>query len=104
MSDIGEPSNVNIPTTKDIVPPKKGFNLIAILGICFLALLIIILIVLIFLYRTKLQRLENNQSTFCFQILCEANNTEAPCFGFAQREDDAGNTYCSNAPISPVTT
>lgn len=42
------------------------------------------------------------QSPICMAATCPNDAKTHPCFGYAQRKDDKGNTYCSFNPNIPV--
>lgn len=62
--------------------------------IIFLSILIVILLIVGFAYRADLGTCENNQSTYCPQLLCQ---TPSPtCGNSAFRRDADNNIQCSD--------
>jgi len=81
----------------------KGF-VIGQLVIALLLLLLLLAVVCATIYfAVQLNECETNQSPFCFAVACPNSGASlgsvasAPCYGYAQRDTNAG-TICSSGP------
>jgi hypothetical protein len=74
-------------------------NIAAIVGIILLFILVIILIIFDITYHNKLKVCENEQSPYCYNLVCSTQNTQ--CNNYAARYDENGTLYCGYAPLQP---